>query len=399
MRGMTEHFYRELKGFSHFADLTQPNHYTPAPSDWFALITDVKHSTVAIQQGRYKEVNMIGAASIMAVLNACKGVELPYAFGGDGATLLVPAHCVEDAARMLCAVQARVRNTFGMELRAGFIALSELFSQNTRLEVAKFHLSPHISQAVFQGNALSLAERWLKEGGGPVRHCEPSQDEGLDLQGLECRWEPIHNRHGAMLSVLVKSTAEDAGASQALYSQLLADIERIYPDDMLARPVQISGLKISLSPQRLSTEIKMRNGTRQLSRLLYFLKIIIINLIGRYTFTTGKKAGDFDGRRYLSELVANSDSRKFDEMLRMVVDSTAEQHQRLEKLLDSHFKKGQIVYGIHSAQEALMTCLVFNLAGSHVHFIDGADGGYALAALQMKQQIKARTQERARAAI
>jgi hypothetical protein len=33
-----------------------------------------------------------------------------------------------------------------------------------------------------------------------------------------------------------------------------------------------------------------------------------------------------------------------------------------------------------------MTCLVFSLAGDHVHFIDGADGGYALAAKQMKQQ-------------
>jgi hypothetical protein len=37
-----------------------------------------------------------------------------------------------------------------------------------------------------------------------------------------------------------------------------------------------------------------------------------------------------------------------------------------------------------------MTCLVFSLAESrHVHFIDGADGGYALAALQLKEQLLA----------
>jgi Protein of unknown function (DUF3095) len=37
-----------------------------------------------------------------------------------------------------------------------------------------------------------------------------------------------------------------------------------------------------------------------------------------------------------------------------------------------------------------MTCLVFSLEQSrHVHFIDGADGGYALAALQLKAQLQA----------
>ena len=37
----------------------------------------------------------------------------------------------------------------------------------------------------------------------------------------------------------------------------------------------------------------------------------------------------------------------------------------------------------------MMTCLVFSLEESrHVHFIDGADGGYALAAVQLKAQLQ-----------
>jgi hypothetical protein len=35
-----------------------------------------------------------------------------------------------------------------------------------------------------------------------------------------------------------------------------------------------------------------------------------------------------------------------------------------------------------------MTCLVFSRE-NHVHFIDGGDGGYALAAKELKSRIKA----------
>jgi hypothetical protein len=37
-----------------------------------------------------------------------------------------------------------------------------------------------------------------------------------------------------------------------------------------------------------------------------------------------------------------------------------------------------------------MTCIVFSLTASeHVHFIDGGDGGFAMAALQLKEQLAA----------
>ena len=35
-----------------------------------------------------------------------------------------------------------------------------------------------------------------------------------------------------------------------------------------------------------------------------------------------------------------------------------------------------------------MTCAISAYQGDHVHFIDGADGGYALAAKQLKGQLK-----------
>ena len=39
------------------------------------------------------------------------------------------------------------------------------------------------------------------------------------------------------------------------------------------------------------------------------------------------------------------------------------------------------------SKEALMTCLVFDRQNQHVHFIDGGDGGYALAAKELKKRM------------
>ena len=48
-------------------------------------------------------------------------------------------------------------------------------------------------------------------------------------------------------------------------------------------------------------------------------------------------------------------------------------------------KKGWIAYGIHPSDSALMTCQFDAFAdGKHMHFIDGGNGGYAMAAKGLK---------------
>ena len=74
-------FYEQLEGFAEFSQFTQLKWYRPLPSTWFVLITDVKGSTAAIEEGLYREVNSLGAASIVVLLNAVAPIRVPYVFG------------------------------------------------------------------------------------------------------------------------------------------------------------------------------------------------------------------------------------------------------------------------------------------------------------------------------
>ena len=94
-----------------------------------------------------------------------------------------------------------------------------------------------------------------------------------------------------------------------------------------------------------------------------------------------------DGEDYLNTVTKNSDFQKFDDTLRMTIDSNTEQRKKLVEYLEEQMKAGTLVYGIQISDSALMTCMVFDRKDRHLHFVDGASGGYALAAKQMKNQM------------
>jgi len=92
--------------------------------------------------------------------------------------------------------------------------------------------------------------------------------------------------------------------------------------------------------------------------------------------------------RYKEDMVDNSDFRKFDGTLRMVIDGSDAQYEELRAYLEDRRREGRLVYGMHKSREALVTCIVFSYNGNHVHFVDGSDGGYAMAARELKDQIR-----------
>lgn len=113
------------------------------------------------------------------------------------------------------------------------------------------------------------------------------------------------------------------------------------------------------------------------------LKVWIHNLYANYLF----KYGNEEWLRYKQLVKSTCDYEKFDDTLKVVLSGSPYQREQLLKILDRYENEGKIVYGVLITDRALITCLIFERHGRQVHFIDAADGGYALAAKQLKEKL------------
>ena len=123
-------------------------------------------------------------------------------------------------------------------------------------------------------------------------------------------------------------------------------------------------------------------------RSWYALKIRWNVLLGKILMAVNYSTTVHDWGTYKLRLIQNTDFKKFDDKIRQIFSGSIQQRERLSTYLEQQCQQRKLVYGIHVASHALITCLLFNHSDSHVHLVDSNDGGYAIAALKLKEQLK-----------
>lgn len=382
-------FYASLESFVDFTAVTDLSKYHPAPDDWLVVIADISGSTDAILEGRYKDVNMVGAATITAVVNVTRPHDIPYVFGGDGATLLIPPQALPRVRQALLKTQALAKTEFGLSLRIGAVPVHRVRNEHVDVLVAKYQLSPGNYLAMFNGGGVGLVDKLIKADDGTRGYLiqDESIEGELDLGGLSCRWEPLAARRGVMLSMLIQALSDDHEDATAVYRDVMARLDTVLgAATENAKPISVQNMRFSWPPKGLKLEAKSTCGDgHYVPRLIYLYCETLFQLCLQ---TFGLKVGGYDAPVYQSELIDNSDFRRFDDTMRIVLDCTMDEVRGIERVLAEFRNAGSIAYGLHEADSALMTCLVFSLTDSeHVHFIDGGDGGFSIAARQLKQQL------------
>lgn len=422
MMNGSSNFYSDLPVLLEFADITNAAHFVSVPEDWFVIVTDVVNSTRAVEQGRYREVNLVGASTIVSLLNLDKHIDLPFVFGGDGAEILIPSCLVDSARSSLMELRSMIAQQFNLDLRVGFVPVGDIYPL-LELKIAKLQVSPNYHQAIFRGGGLTHATNLVKQEqsiyqihGSFVRE-SIEEATGLNLAGLECRWQDIPSPHDEVLTLIVSPFGStDAITTDLMFSQAITQIINIYGEDAQHCPVTINNLSLSFQDSKLMGETKMQTAiqptsaiSQQLGKLFamfnpeitpkvideffYLCRIKLENLLGNLLISLKIKTKAIDWSEYKHIVIAATDYKKFDDALRMVLAGNCDQRHQLLNYLESQYQQEKLTYGYHVSDRSLMTCLVFARGGQQVHFIDGADGGYTYAARTLKQRLKTKGKE------
>ncbi len=383
-------FYAALPPMQRLRQIVDGTFFRPVPADWWVVISDVVNSTQRIAMGRYKEVNLMGASTIVAVLNVASGYEIPFVFGGDGATVLIPNALKDRVASALLAVQSMAAQSFHLELRVGMVPVADL---SEPILVGKLAISPHYNQAIFKGGGAATATELVKSSTLAQTYppqLAPGTKPVADLTGLECRWQAIPSRYAESVSLIVIATMATAAENDGVYLDVVRAVEATYGTGEERHPVAVPKMHLSWAHRDLLGEAKVfmrRPGWRRWS-YLWWLRLV--NLLGWLLMRFGGK----EWQNYKNLVLLTVDFQKFDDGLRMVVSGDAVMRRVLVAHLEEGYQLGRLIYGYHVSDHVLMTCLVFERHGQQVHFVDGADGGYAMAAKALKQRWEQRQSQR-----
>ncbi len=383
-------FYAELPVITDFSETMRRENCAPLPEDWHVALCDVRDSTGAVASGLYKNVNSLGAAAITAVLNAAGETDIPFAFEGDGCVLCVPPELLEESRAALSKTQEIAKLSFGLDLRIGTVPMSRVRQAGQEILVARYRVTEHYDQALFSGGGMAWADRAIKDPRPDNEYLivPGSVVPRGSLEGFECRWQDVPSRHGETVSLIVRALDADSVRAGEIYRELIDKVEETYGNADACHPLAVPDLEFAFDSRSFANEVGVRAASRgALGRWLWLMRMRWFVVLGWVLMRFGLHTEETDWSGYKETLVRNSDVRKFNDCYRQILAGNAAQRKALVAWLEGRFVRGELAYGIHTTNRAQMTCLVFNYAGRHMHFIDGADGGLFLAAKEFKRRV------------
>ena len=315
---VSDTFYGSIPVFRGFASLMDPALYSPLPDDWTIGVADIVESTKAIAQARYKAVNMAGAAVIAAVTNALEGREFPFVFGGDGASFAVSPDDLERAREALAATAAWVKDDLDLVMRVALVPVARDpgagpgCSRRAVWAVGEFVLCDVFRRRAGLGRSRDEARR-VRGAGRAARHAARSHRAFVPVRGnsVSARPHPLGAGGAGARRRSARVPQVDRGHHRAGRAQSGCGATGAAGR---AAAAMAAGRRRIRGARRSAADRCSSGAPAVLAHTLF------VYLIMRF----GIRVGGFVPKIYVQQVVENSDFRKYDDGLRMILDCTPE---------------------------------------------------------------------------
>ena len=378
----SRYFYRNIpvtdKTFEEL--ISDKKNFHEVPEDWHIIVTDIRNSTGAYEKGKYFEMNIASASCIIIAMNIAKKerLEIPFIYGGDGASIVVPPDLLEETLEELSTLRKNVSKNFDVSLRVGDVRVQEIIDAGYHLVVAKYQVAKKYTQAVFLGPGLYEAEKIIK---GDARHetRKPGLSRKLDLKGLQCRWDTIEPPKRKREIVTIIAEAVDHQDHGNVYKKILRRIDDVYGSFDERHPISHNKIKHATDFKTIKLASYAKFGSfRPLYVTTELLKARLSKLSMRFNIPL------IFHDDYAQDIVAATDTLKIDGSLKTIIAGNKNQREELIESLETLEKKGEIFFGYHVSDSTTMTCYIHKKDDEYINFLDGAGGGYVQAARMMK---------------
>ncbi len=357
--------------------------FKKVPENWHVVVLDVEKSTQAVKNGFHHEVNLTATGGIIAVLNKLKsmnqGLKIPYFFGGDGATFLLPDFALNEILNVLENYRHHVKKNMQLNLKVGSFPVKEVYKQNRTIQIAKFCMSTHLTVPIALGTGLKYAESRIK-----FLFVEETQDAeqaiAVNLEGMECRWEEVEPPFAEEKIVCLLVDCPVDTLQGKVYQEVISKINHIFGTYEERQPISTVKLKLNLTLKKIKKELDARLGKYSFA---FLIKNWLLTIFGKYYFAFFE-----EGKAYLQKISELSYSLMIDGTLNSVISGTQKEIDDLVVFLDELEAQNKIIYGIHTTHSSIMSCYVEDRKTKHIHFVDGTEGGYTTAAKMFKEKRK-----------
>jgi hypothetical protein len=361
----------------------EASYFTKVPESWLIIIADVKNSSSAVTAGRHNDVNLVAAGSLIVGLNIARdyNIDIPFFFGGDGGTMLVPSEILSAVIAGLHAHNQNSIQNFELEMHIGSISVKEIIEAGHDVKIAKVQFGKDFNKAIVLGDGLQYAESLIKKPG--VQNAGEGELAELNLTGLECRWNRVKppSEENEIVCYLIE--AIDPLHQIEVYRNVLTKIDEIYGSIETRNPLSADRLKLLLTFDKIKKELLTKYGKLKLNN---FMKNFVNTFIGRLYFRYNWKVNNLRGKEYLRQIISNADTLTIDGRINTIITGKMDKRIQFIKYLSAKEKEGELIFGHHISKESVMTCYIENRNSKHIHFVDGADGGYTEASKEFKNK-------------